>query len=62
MTTRRQFLKIGAVAGAGTLLPLSAWRAFASVQTPQTPVLGANIPKYVEPLTSFVGNRVTASS
>ncbi|HZO72487.1 MAG TPA: twin-arginine translocation signal domain-containing protein, partial [Ktedonobacteraceae bacterium] len=62
MTTRRQFLKIGAVAGAGTLLPLSAWRAFASVQTPQTPLLGANIPKYVDPMPSFVGQRVTSST
>src|SRR5579883_2650834 len=62
MTTRRQFLKIGAVAGAGTLLPLSAWRAFASVQTPQTPLPGANIPKYVDPMPSFVGQRVTNTS
>jgi len=62
MTTRRQFLKIGAVAGVGTLLPLSAWRAFASVQTPQTPLLGGDIPKYVDPLPSFVGQRVTATS
>src|SRR5579885_1725784 len=62
MTTRRQFLKIGAVAGAGTLLPLSAWRAFASVQTPQTPLPGANIPKYVDPVLSFVGQRVASST
>ena len=62
MTSRRQFLKIGAVAGAGAILPVTAWRAFASVQVPQTPLLGANIPKYVDPLPTFAGKRVTSTS
>ncbi len=61
-TTRRQFLRIGAVVSAGTLLPLGAWRALASVTVPQTPLPGASIPQFVEPLTTFVGRRVTSAS
>lgn len=62
MPSRRTFLKLGAVVGAGALIPTAAWRAFASVTLPQTPLLGANIPQFVEPLTTFVGRRVNSSS
>lgn len=60
MPSRRTFLKAGAVAGAGLFVPAAAWRAWASTTLPQTPLLGANIPKFVEPLTTFVGERVTS--
>src|SRR5258707_1618040 len=65
MKTRRQFFKIGAVVGAvgaGITVPTAAWRAFASVQTSQTPLLAANIPQFVDPLPTFVGNRVTSTT
>jgi len=65
VTTRRQFFKIGAVVSAGALIPGSlfvASRAYASVQTPQTPLLGANIPQFVDPVPTFVGNRVSSST
>jgi len=66
-TTRRQFIKAGAAAGAMALIPgqqslLAASRAFASVQFPQTPLSGANVPKYVTSLRTFAGQRVTATS
>ncbi|HEX7736173.1 MAG TPA: multicopper oxidase domain-containing protein [Ktedonobacteraceae bacterium] len=62
MPSRRTFLKMGAAAGAGVLLPTMTWRAFASVTLPQTPLAGADIPQFVEPLTTFVGRRVSSSS
>lgn len=62
MPSRRTFLKMGAVAGAGVLIPATAWRAFASVSLPQTPLDGATIPQFTEPLTTFVGQRVTSTS
>lgn len=62
MPSRRTFLKIGAVAGAGIFIPTVTWRAFASVTLPQTPLLGGDIPQFTEPLTTFVGRRVTSSS
>jgi spore coat protein A len=62
MPSRRQFLKYGAAAGVGTLLPLATWRVFASVNMPQTPLDGATVPQFVEALPTFVGNRVTSSS
>lgn len=62
MPSRRTFLKMGAAAGAGVFVPAASWRAFASVVLPQTPLPGANIPQFVEPLTTFVGRRVTSSS
>ncbi|MEO7018675.1 MAG: multicopper oxidase domain-containing protein [Ktedonobacteraceae bacterium] len=58
MPSRRTFLKMGAVAGAGVFIPTAAWRAWASTTLPQTPLLGASIPQFVEPLTTFVGKRV----
>src|SRR5690242_11398039 len=62
MTTRRQVIKAGIVLGAGAFIPLTAWRALAAVQVPQTPLPGANIPQFVEPLMTFAGNRVTSTS
>src|SRR5207244_6182089 len=56
-----------AAVGAMALIPgqqsiLAASRAFASVQSPQTPLPGANITKFVTPLRTFAGHRVTATS
>lgn len=62
MPSRRTVLKWGAVAGAGILIPTATWRAFASVTLPQTPLLGSSIPQFAEPLTTFVGRRVTSSA
>jgi FtsP/CotA-like multicopper oxidase with cupredoxin domain len=66
-TTRRQFIKAGAAVGALALIPgqqslVTASRVFASVQSPQTPLPGANIPKYMTALRTFAGQRVTATS
>ena len=63
MTTRRQFIQTGIAVGTGTLLfggeSLGGIvRVFGSVQVSQTPLPGASIPKYVEPLTTFAGKRV----
>ena len=64
--TRRDMLKIGAVAGAGAAIRFEAPTLFgdasASVQIPQTPLPGANIPQFVEPLPTFVGKRVSGTS
>lgn len=62
MPNRRQFLKYGAVAGAGILVPVGAWRAFASVEVPQVPLLGADVPQFVEALPTFAGSRVTSTA
>ncbi len=58
MPSRRTFLKLGAVAGAGVFIPTAAWRAWASATLPQTPLASSTIPQFVEPLTTFVGRRV----
>jgi FtsP/CotA-like multicopper oxidase with cupredoxin domain len=61
MFNRRQFLKLGAATGAMLALPWQ-WRAerspLASVQIPQTPLPGKSIPRFVEPVPTFVGARV----
>jgi spore coat protein A len=47
------------------LLVLCAWvtdTALASQQIPQTPLTGKSIPKYVDPLPTFVGSRVPAGT
>lgn len=62
MPSRRTFIKIGAVAGAGIFIPTAAWRAFASATLPQTPLTSSTIPQFVEPLTTFVGQRVSSTS
>jgi spore coat protein A, manganese oxidase len=64
MTTRRHFLGRSATIGAGTLFLAGEQAfqtlpyAFASVQVPQTPLLGTSIPQYVDPVPTFVGQRV----
>src|SRR5215469_9597448 len=64
--TRRDMLKIGAVAGAGAAVRFEAPTLFgdasASVQVPQTPLPGANVPMFVEPVPTFVGKRVSGTS
>jgi FtsP/CotA-like multicopper oxidase with cupredoxin domain len=69
---RRQFLQLGALVGAGAAIrwqldPTSgllfqASRALAAVQTAQTPLPGSRIRQFVEPLTTFVGRRVSGAS
>jgi len=63
VTSRRQFLKAGALASAGLFVPWKlARRVFASTQVPQTPLLGGAVPKWVDPLPTFVGTRVTGAN
>jgi spore coat protein A len=67
MTTRRHLLKVGAAISAGTLFFTGESlqdipQVFASVQVPQTPLPGASIPKYVDLLPTFVGQRVSSTS
>ncbi|HEX9111800.1 MAG TPA: multicopper oxidase [Terriglobales bacterium] len=63
MSNRRDFLRLAALAGAGVALPLK-WDlpAAASVTTSQTPLLGADVPRYVDPLPTFFGKRVTTKT
>ena len=63
MSNRRDFLKFAALAGAGAALPIK-WSvpAFASVTTPQTPLSGRSIPRFVDALPTFAGSRVTAAT
>src|SRR2546426_4583045 len=70
MSTRRTFLQLGTAVGAGTLIrwqldPTSGRlfnvvRAFASVQTPQTPLPGSKVAKFMftDALPTFVGKRI----
>lgn len=65
MTTRRRFLKMSA--GAGTfLLAAESFQhipqALASVQVPQTPLNGNDIPMFLEALPTFFGKRVRDAS
>jgi spore coat protein A, manganese oxidase len=55
---RRRFL--GVCGGAGLLYPIH--RVLGSVQVPQTPLAGRNIPKYIEPVPTFVGSRISGTS
>src|SRR5437588_3773401 len=59
---RRQFLKASAALAVGSSIPIAALPAFASIQIPQTPFPGTKIPKFVEPVPTFVGNRVPGTS
>ncbi len=61
MSNRRDFLKFAALASAGAALKWDL-PAAASVTTFQTPLLGGNVPRYVDPLPTFVGKRVGATS
>jgi FtsP/CotA-like multicopper oxidase with cupredoxin domain len=64
--TRRDLLKVGALAGAGVAIRFEAPTLFqganASVGVPQTPLPGASVSQFVTPLPTFVGNRVSGSS
>jgi spore coat protein A, manganese oxidase len=64
--TRRNLLKIGALAGAGAAIRFEAPTLFqsasASVQAAQTPLAGGSITKFAVPLTTFAGRRVAGSS
>jgi spore coat protein A len=72
VSTRRTFLQLGAAVGAGALirwqldptsgLLFNAVRAFASVQTPQTPLPGSTVRQFVQALPTFVGRRVDEAS
>jgi FtsP/CotA-like multicopper oxidase with cupredoxin domain len=62
MMNRRQLLKVGAVLGVGASVPIAASRAFASVRVPQTPLPAKSIPKFVDPVPTFVGARVPGTS
>jgi spore coat protein A, manganese oxidase len=61
--SRRDMLKIGAVAGAGAAIRLEAPTLFqdasASVQVPQTPLPGDSLQKFVSPVPTFFGKRVS---
>lgn len=64
MSSRRNFLKISALTGAGVALPLK-WNvppALGSVQVAQTPLPGRDIGKYIDPLPTFTGARVTGTN
>ncbi|MFZ2652224.1 MAG: hypothetical protein WA210_19170, partial [Burkholderiaceae bacterium] len=64
MFTRRQMIQVGGAAGAGMLVP---WKGFislarASAQLAQVPLLGKNIPKWMDPMPHFANARVAAGS
>jgi len=63
MSSRRDFLKLAAITGIGASLPFE-WSlpARASVTTSQIPLVGNTIPRYVDPLPTFAGKRVNATS
>src|ERR1039457_5456530 len=64
--SRRDLLKIGGLAGVGAAISFEAPQllqsASAAVQVPQTPLPGANITRFVTPLPTFVGHRVSGTS
>jgi FtsP/CotA-like multicopper oxidase with cupredoxin domain len=64
--TRRDLLKIGALAGAGAAIRFEAPTLFqgasASVSTPQTALAGTSLSQFVTPLTTFAGRRVSGNS
>jgi spore coat protein A len=61
--SRRDVLKIGAVAGAGAAIRLETPTLFqgasASVQVPQTALPGASITRFAEPVPTYFGKRVS---
>lgn len=60
MPNRRDFLRLSVLTAAGLAVPLH--RAYGSFQVAQTPLPGKSIPKYVDPLPSFAGQRVGGSN
>lgn len=66
MPTRRVVIKAGALVGVGALTATGAAliipRVVQSSDAAQVPLLGSKIPKFVDPLPTFVGKRVTSAS
>jgi spore coat protein A len=64
MSTRREFIRVSALTGIGLAAPfdLGVRRAYASFLVQQTPLPGKAIPKFVDPLPTFAGSRVTGSN
>jgi spore coat protein A len=64
--SRRDLLKVAGVAGAGLAIRLDAPQLFesasASDQIPQTALPGASVARFVTPLPTFAGRRITSSS
>ncbi|HYS36063.1 MAG TPA: multicopper oxidase domain-containing protein, partial [Pseudonocardiaceae bacterium] len=64
--SRRDAMKIGGVAGAGAVIGLEVPSLFqtanASVQAPQTALDGTTVTRFVTPLPTFVGRRVSCTS
>jgi spore coat protein A, manganese oxidase len=62
--TRRNLLRIGAIAGAGAAIRFEAPTLFAgaSVQVPQTALPGTSVPQFVTPVPTFFGKRVSGTS
>jgi spore coat protein A, manganese oxidase len=64
--SRRDVMKIGGVVGAGAVVGLEVPSLFqaanASVQVPQTALAGTSVTKFVTPLPTFVGRRVSGTS
>ncbi|GHO85780.1 multicopper oxidase family protein [Dictyobacter formicarum] len=65
MTSRRQFIKLGAAIGVGVITVggeslLTMSRAAASSMSAQIPLPAANIPQFVEPLPTFAGQRLAS--
>src|SRR5689334_7157409 len=61
MTHVRRWLRAGWMVAA-VVAATSAASALASTLVPQTPVAGRSIPRFVEPLPTFVGTRVTGTN
>jgi spore coat protein A len=61
MSNRRDFLKCATLVGAGMLVK-GQLPAFGSVTTPQTPLPGKSIPKYVDALPTFAGRRIKGTN
>jgi FtsP/CotA-like multicopper oxidase with cupredoxin domain len=64
--SRRDLLKLGGLAGVGAAISFEAPQLFtsasASDQIPQTALPGASVTRFVTPLPTFVGRRVTGTS
>jgi spore coat protein A len=53
-TSRRNFIRTSAIAGAGALVPRNWWMArLRAAQSPQIPLAGSAIPKFMDPLPSL---------
>lgn len=68
MPTRRVFIKGGALGAVGALAVTGGvliiphfFHSSAPSQTLQTPLLGSHMPKFVDPLPTFVGKRATST-